>query len=227
MQISTRKQVVLLGLLTVVFLLCSGWLYRQSAIQLHALSGVTVMPNIPLNRFPYEMGSWHGTDQPISETVLKVAANDDYLSRIYSDPHRRLHASLYVAYTAEPRRMLGHRPRVCYVGSGWAHESSEEQVFETNTGRIIPCLIHRFYKTGLDYRSVFVLNFYIVNGELTSDHRQFSGLRWRRPKLTDGQPDYVAQVQVSSVSEAAAKNLAREFTDEILQHFPMTSSNSR
>jgi hypothetical protein len=179
------------------------------------------MPNMPLQQFPYQVGSWQGVDRPISETVLKVAANDDYLSRVYTDRTRHLKAALYVAYTAEPRRMLGHRPRTCYVGSGWIHDSTEEQVFETTGGERILCLIHRFHKTGLDYQNVFVLNFYIVNGMLTSDHKQFSGLRWRRPKMSDGRLNYVAQVQINSVSEAAVKNLAREFTEDILRHFPM------
>lgn len=221
MQMNTRKQIVLLAVTVIFFLLCSGWFYRQSAIHLNALSQVKIMPNMPLSRFPYQLGPWQGTDQPISETVLKVAANDDYLSRVYSDTSRHLYASLYVAYTAEPRRMLGHRPRVCYVGSGWTHGSTEEQVFETAEGTKIPCLIHQFYKTGLDYRGIFVLNFYVVNGELTADHKQFSGLRWRRPKLTDGLADYVAQVQISSVSEAAVKALARDLSDAVLLHFQM------
>lgn len=222
MLLNTRKQIVLLAVVTIAFLLCSGWLYRQSALHLNALSRVQVMPNIPLSRFPYQIDSWQGVDYPISETVLKVAANDDYLSRVYNDTSRRLQASLYVAYTAEPRRMLGHRPRKCYAGSGWIHDSTEEQIFETVNGKKIPCLIHQFHKTGLDYQSIFVLNFYIFNGELTSDHKQFSGLRYRRPKLTNGVPDYVAQVQISSISEAAVKSLARDLSDEILRHFPKT-----
>lgn len=222
MQIGIRKQIVLLAIVTMVFLLCSGWLYRQSAAHLNALSRVKVMPNIPLSRFPYQIDSWQGVDYPISETVLKVAANDDYLSRVYSDASRRVQASLYVAYTAEPRRMLGHRPQVCYVASGWIHDRTDEQVFGTVSGKKIPCLIHQFHKTGLDYQNIYVLNYYVVNGELTSDYKQFSGLRWRRPKLTNGRPDYVAQIQISSVSEAAVRDLAGDISDEILRHFQMT-----
>ena len=218
---STQKRIVLFSAVAVLFLLGSGWLYRKSALRLNALSEVKVMPNIPLQRFPYQIGPWRGADRPISETVLKVAANDDYLSRAYTDNNRHLQATLYVAYTAEPRLMLGHRPRVCYVGSGWTHDNTQVQSFETPDGRTIPCLLHQFHKSGLDYQDIFVLNFYIVNGELTSDHKQFSGLRWRRPKMSDGRLDYVAQVQISSASEAAVENLAREFTEEILQHFPM------
>ena len=217
---STKNRFFLFSGLAVLFFLGSGWLYQKSAHYLNALSDVKVMPVIPLDRFPYQVGTWQGTDSPISETVLKVAANDDYLSRYYVDSNRHLQATVYVAYTAEPRRMLGHRPRVCYVGSGWIHDGTEEQIFETSGIRRIPCLIHRFHKTDLDYQDIVVLNYYIVNGKPTSDHKSFSGLRWRRPKMENGQFDYVAQVQISSGSESSARILAEEFSYLILQHLP-------
>ena len=86
---------------------------------------------------------------PISETVLKVAGNDDYLSRFYVNPKVQAGATLYVGYTAEPRRMLGHRPQVCYVGSGWVHDYTNQEVIRTAKGKEQDCLIHRFYKPGL------------------------------------------------------------------------------
>ncbi len=210
-------------MMTVGLLLCSGWLYRKTAFYLHLLSQVKVMPNIPLEQFPYTLGSWEGIEYPISETVLKVAANDDYLSRVYVDNIRQLQATLYVAYTAEPRRMLGHRPRVCYVGSGWIHDGTRTAEFETVTGVKRPCQIHQFHKTGLNYQDIFVLNYYVVNGVITIDESAFSGLRWRRPKISSGRIDYVAQVQISSISEVAVQTLAREFTREILSYFPADS----
>ena len=215
---STKKRFLLFSGLAILFFLGSGWLYQKSARYLNALSDVKVMPAIPLDRFPYQVGTWQGADRPISETVLKVAANDDYLSRYYVDSNRHLQATVYVAYTAEPRRMLGHRPRVCYVNSGWIHDGTKEQRFETSEIREIPCLIHRFHKTGLDYQDIVVLNYYVVNGETTSDHKTFSGLRWRRPKMENGQLDYVAQVQISSGSESSVRILAEELSDLILQY---------
>ncbi len=215
-----RKQVVLFSAIAILFLLGSGGVYRKSADYLDALSQVKVMPTIPFDRFPSQIGLWQGVERPISETVLKVAANDDYLSRVYSDSSRQLQATLYVAYTAEPRRMLGHRPRVCYVGSGWIHDETEDQTLETSNDVKISCLMHRFHKAGLDYQEVFVLNYYIVNGKVTSDHEEFSGLRFRRPKVTEGRTEYVAQIQISSVSETGARVLAEELSDLILMHLP-------
>ncbi len=217
---STKRRFFLLSGLTILFFLGSGWLYQKSAHYLNALSDIKVMPAIPFDQFPYQIGPWQGVDRPLSETVLKVAANDDYLSRYYVDNNRHLQATLYVAYTAEPRKMLGHRPRVCYVNSGWIHDGTEEQRFETSGVHRIPCQIHRFHKTGLDYQDVVVLNYYVVNGETTSDHKAFSGLRWRRPKMGNGRLDYVAQVQISSASESSARILAEELSDLILQYLP-------
>ena len=204
----------------ILILLGSRSLYHFFEVCLQTQSSHYISPRILLDQFPYTIGSWEGVDVSISETVLKVAANDDYLSRLYVDSVRRLQATVYVAYTTEPRRMLGHRPRICYVGSGWVHDSTKELAFELSDGLKIPCLVHRFHKGGLDYQDIVVLNYYIVNGSVTSDHKKFSGLRWRRPRVSRGSIDYVAQVQISSVSEAALESLAREFTQDILRHFP-------
>lgn len=202
-----------------LFFLGSGVLYHFFAERLDALNSISVSPAIPLQDFPYQIGPWEGVDVPISETVLKVAANDDHISRLYVDRNRNMKATLYVAYTAEPRRMLGHRPMVCYVASGWIHDGTQQDQIETPTDQEIPCLVHRFHKPGLTYQDAVVVNYYVVNGALTSDHKSFSGIRWRRPKITNGRPDYVAQVQTISDSEQASRSLAIELSDHLLRHF--------
>lgn len=214
-----KIQWLALAVTAILVLLGSRTIYRFWAAHLYAQSSREILPAIPLRTFPYSIGPWDGVDVPISETVLKVAANDDYLSRSYTDPVRHLQSTLYVAYTAEPRRMLGHRPRVCYVGSGWVHDNTQEQILQVSGGRKIPCLVHRFHKTGLAYQEIVVWNYYVVNGDITSDYTQFTGLRWRRPKMNDGRVDYVAQVQISSASEVAAEKLMQDLTEAILRHF--------
>ncbi len=205
--------------MAILFFLGSGVLYRLSAERLDSLSLVRVLPAIPLQDLPYQIGQWEGVDVPISETVLKVAANDDYVSRLYVNRNRNMKASLYVAYTAEPRRMLGHRPMVCYVASGWIHDGTQQTQVETPAGQEIPCRVHRFHKPGLAYQDVVVVNYYVVNGKLRSDHKSFSGIRWRRPQITNGRPDYVAQIQTMSDSEQASRSLAIELSDHLLRHF--------
>jgi len=209
--------------LAIIILFASKVLYSFFEASLQKQSSQKILPTVFLGDFPYVIGPWEGVDVPISETVLKVAANDDYLSRSYVDPVRYLQVTVYVSYTTEPRRMLGHRPRVCYVGSGWIHDSTTEHTFELSDGLEVPCLIHRFHKGGLDYQDIAVLNYYIVNGSLTSDYKDFSGLRWRRPRANRGPVDYVSQVQISSVSEVALESAVQDFTQDILRYFPNTS----
>jgi hypothetical protein len=182
--------------------------------------GLKVLPKIPFEYFPRSISGWEGQDQPISDTVLKIAANDDYVCRRYVHTDNQFAASLYIAYTSEPQRMLGHRPQVCYVGSGWTHDSTVQESLTTPEGRQISLLVHRFSKKGLSEQPVTVLNYYVVNGEITADHTLFSGLKWRRPQIRNGRASYVAQVQVSSTSPQAAYALAETLSDQILFQLP-------
>jgi len=129
-----------------------------------------------------------------------------------------LAASLYVAYTCEPRRMLGHRPELCYAGSGWQREETNKGKLALSDGRTVEVLVHRFSKQGLAEQQIFVLNYYVVNGEITADHTSFSALKWRR--LPSGCADYVAQVQISSDSVDGAYALAEAVSEQILFHLP-------
>lgn len=211
---------ILVGLLGLVVVAGAGAYYHRLAEKYDRLASTPLMPSIPLENFPMLLGHWQGQDVPISETVLKVAGNDDYLSRFYAHRDLRLGVSFYVGYTAEPRRMLGHRPKVCYVGSGWIHGETRNETFRTQNGTDLECLIHRFYKTGLAYEEVYVLNYYIVNGQLTTDQSMFDGLSWRRPKQIEGRLAYVAQVQISAATEQAVRLFGSLAADELMDYMP-------
>jgi hypothetical protein len=198
----------------------AGWYYGVLAEKYEAVSMLPLLPSSPLDNFPLILGGWHGRNVPISETVLKVAGNDDYLSRFYVNAQAQAGATLYVGYTAEPRRMLGHRPEVCYVGSGWILDYTKPEIVRTAKGNHSECLIHRFYRPGLAYEEVFVLNYYVLNGAITTDHKSFDGLRWRRPKQAGGRLEYVAQIQISSSSEQAVRLLAQQIADPIMDYMP-------
>jgi EpsI family protein len=204
------------ALAAALLLLLSDRGYQVLEQRFSAFAGMQVMPKIPFEYFPRSIGGWEGQDVPISETVLKIAANDDYVCRRYYHAEKQLSASLYIAYTGQPQRMLGHRPQVCYVGSGWTHDGSRQEGLTTPEGRELDVLVHRFSKKGLAEQHIWVLNYYVVNGLVTSDHGAFSGLKWRRPQVRNGRAGYVAQVQISSTSEQAASALS----DQILFHLP-------
>jgi len=175
---------------------------------------------VPLERFPMEVGAWSGEDVPIAETVLKVAQNDDYLCRGYRRLSPDQSATLYVAFSSRPRTMLGHRPTVCYVNSGWSHEGTDRSEIRSGEGQAVPCLIHRFREPMRAQSEIIVLNYYIVNGNLTTDESVFTGLGWRTPNIGGNAARYVAQVQISSVQESAARALGEDLTDAILKFLP-------
>ena len=123
--------------------------------------------------------------------------------------------------------MLGHRPQVCYVGGGWIHDSTEQSEVISNFGRAIPCLVHRFHMPAPGYEERVVLNFYIVNGQLTNDESSFSGVGWRTPNIAGNTARYVAQVQISSVLENSTRTAVKNMTELILAFFPDENGDVR
>jgi hypothetical protein len=175
---------------------------------------------VSLNAIANEIGNWVGQDVPIPDNIQRIAGNDDFLNRVYTHQTTKDQVNVYIAYSAHPRTMLGHKPEKCYVGSGWTHESTENSTVITRSGKTISCLIHRFGKTIPENQKVVVLNYYLLNGQITSDERNFSGIGLRTPNIAGDPARYVAQVQISSVLENSVRLAAEDMTDLILDYFP-------
>jgi hypothetical protein len=203
-----------------VLLVVIGIGYRLMATKMNVIVTTPIKLETPLSEFPIRIGQWIGRDVPISETVLKVAANDDFLSRLYVNESNNQWANVYIAYTARPRTMLGHRPQVCYPANGWTHENTEHVQVISNSGRKIRYLLHNFQKSTSETEEIIVLNYYIVNGRITDDESIFSGLGWRTPNVDGNPARYVAQVQISSGLENPVRQLAKEITDLVLNFLP-------
>ncbi len=72
----------------------------------------------PLAQFPRDIATWSSHDQPLDQDVLKVAAVDDYLNRVYESHTKRL--GLYVGYYRSQRQGEAlHSPLFCLPGAGW------------------------------------------------------------------------------------------------------------
>jgi hypothetical protein len=213
--------------LAVMLLISAGVSYRVLATKLDVLTSKVIELPVPLSFVPAQMGDWKGRDIPIAENTLRVADNDAYLNRLYVNELSNEWANIYIAYTARPRTMVGHRPQVCYVGGGWILDSTDKIEIESGSGLVIPSRIHRFHKSSPSYEEIIVLNYYIVNGQLTNDESVFSGLGWRTPNIEGDPALYVAQVQVSSVSEHAIRVAVNDFTEIILKFFPDKDGNVR
>jgi hypothetical protein len=207
-------------LLAVAALLLAGAVYRLAASRLKAIIANPITLPVPLSEFPVRVNGWIGTDVPLSESIQRVARNDDFFNRLYTNAPNDQQVNVYVAYSARPRTMLGHRPQVCYVAGGWVHDSTEESQVVSSGGRAIPCLIHRFHMPGVEGKEAVVLNFYIVNGLITTDESVFTGLGWRTPNIAGNPARYVAQVQVSSVLENSVRSASKGMADLILGFFP-------
>lgn len=203
----------------VALLLFSGIAYRVLASHLKIIIGTPIQLPVPLRAFPYEINGWGGRDVPIPDNIQRVAGNDDFLNRLYINETNEQWANLYVAYTARPRSMLGHRPQVCFVGGGWIHDDTKSSEFAINTDTKIPCLVHRFHRPAPQSEVRVVLNFYVLNGEVTADESGFSGVGWRTPNINGDPARYVAQVQISSVVENSVLNAAEDMTEQILEFF--------
>ncbi len=206
--------------LGLVLLVCGGVTYRVVASRLKLVVSTPVMLPVPLDAVPMQIGHWVGEDVPIPANIQRVAGNDAFLSRLYTNKVSNQWANVYVAYTAHPRTMLGHRPQVCYVAAGWVHDRTDQTTVTSGKGREIPCLLHYFHRYAPDREETVVLSFYVVNGQLTRDESVFSGVGWRTPNISGDPAHYVAQVQISSVLENSVRAATEYIAEPVFDLLP-------
>jgi len=211
-------------ILAIVLLVASGVIYRLLASHLNLVVKAPIALPVPLNSFPNRIDYWSGTDLSIRTTTREYMERnfaDDFLSRRYISSERNIWADVYIVYcSSRPGGILGHRPGVCYPAHGWVHDSTERSQFRSRAGRQVDCLVNRFHKPAPAYEQVVVLNFYVLNGQITADENDFSGPLGRRPNIARDPARYVAQVQISSVLENSVRTAAADMTDMILDFFP-------
>lgn len=198
-------------------LIVFGLGYRALASWLDAETSIAIKLPRPLSALALDLGPWHGTESPLSDGVLRIAGNDDYVSRAYHNVETGAEVYLYVAYTGRPRTMLRHRPTVCYPNAGWLHATTVTLSLAGPEGVSAPALLHTFVKSsGTEERRIKVLNYYVLNGRPTIDDKRFWGLQWRTPNLSRDASRYVAQVQVAALvrtTPAAAEAAVQAFAE--------------
>lgn len=205
-----------------LLLLGGGATYRLVAERVGAELAAPLRLDPPLSTLPPDIGLWQGEEVPVREGVLRIAGNDDYVSRNYRNVRTGEIVHLYIGYTARPRTMLRHRPGVCYPSAGWTPVSVQDDVLilaapssgNPSAASRLPVRLHSFLKPGVTEQRVVVLNYYVLNGNPTTDEDSFWGLSWRDPNRRRNPLRYVAQVQlaasVRTTPEAAARTL-RQF----------------
>jgi len=135
-----------------------------ATVGLHALShGTPALLSSPLNSFPLELGSWHGREVPIDRDILKVAAVDDYLNRVYQSPAGGA-VGVYVGYyKSQQTGDAIHSPKNCLPGSGWQPVTAGRLRISLPNGTLAPVNLYVIEK-GLD-RQV-VLYWYQSHGRI-------------------------------------------------------------
>jgi hypothetical protein len=206
--------------LAIILVVLSGAAYRVLAARLKVIVDTPIELPVPLSYVPTVIGNWSGKDVPIPENIKQAAGNDDFINRLYVNQSGNRWVNVYVAYTARPRTMVGHRPEVCYVGGGWVHDSTEPSEVIYDSGKSIPCSIHRFHWPSSEYQEQVVLSFYVVNGQISSDESVFSGVGWRTPNIKGDPARYVVRVQISSSLEGSTITAAQDMTDLLLSFLP-------
>jgi len=209
----------------------SGIGYRFLTCRLGPVFGTEVKLPIALSAFPAKIGNWVSQELPIPLTTKEYMEKhfaDDFLSRRYINTETEDWADVYIVYcSSRPGSILGHRPGVCYPANGWVHDSTELSQLISQTGRQIPCLIHRFHKPAPLYHQTVVLHFYILNGRVTANESDFSGLLYRRTNIAGDPARYVVQVQISSVQENTIVTAVKDMADLILDFLPDESGQTR
>jgi len=175
---------------------------------------------VALAQFPARLAGWTGEDRPLTPEVQRVAGADDYINRLYVNRITGDWANLYVCFAGRPRSMVGHRPRVCYAAHGWAHDGTQADELLLPGGEKLPFLIHRFHRITPEIGDTVVLNYYVLNGVPTSEESDFAGVGYRLPNIAGNPAFYVAQVQISSVSESSVRRLAAATASRILDFLP-------
>jgi len=209
-------------LAAVLSLLLAGAFYRSEARRLESISSTPVRLPSPLSTLPMLIGDWKGRDIAIPELVQKAVVNDDFMCRLYVDRLTGQWAQIYVGFSGRPRTMIGHKPTVCYVSAGWIWDSSERSQIRCRDGSVVPCLIHRFHRPDFSGVELTVLNFYVINGQISCDEGAFSGINWRTPNIAGNCARYVAQVQISSALETFALAAGGDLAATLVDFFPNT-----
>lgn len=223
--------VLFVWILAVLLLVSAGIAYRVPASHLKLLFSKPIKLPVPLSDFPKQIGNWVGNDLPIpaiTREYMEKNFADDFFSRRYINSATQTWADVYVVYcSSQPGAIRGHRPRVCYAGHGWVHDSTKASQFVSQAGREIDCSIHKFHKGGLARDEKVVLSFYISNGRIAANESGFLGLFSRRPNISRNPGRYIAQVQISSVLENSIRTIAKDITDLVLDYLPDKNGHVR
>ena len=146
-------------------------LLLATALLLHARNHNEVFPwRQPLASFPSQLGSWRGSDIPISTEVLNILGPGEFVLRDYRDESdRNPEVNLFIAYF--PSQRAGdtiHSPKHCLPGNGWSPvESGRIQV--SLPGRM-PFTANRYVIASGDERQLVIYWYWAHDRAVASEY---------------------------------------------------------
>lgn len=179
---------------SIVLLMVSGIGYRMTADWFDRAVVGAPLPVGSLGAVPLQIGDWFGEDVPLDDAIIKRTDTDDHLNRTYRKRGSREAVSVFAGCGVKLRDLMPHRPTVCYIGAGWTLDQSKTVQVDAAGVGTLPCMIHTFYRSGLDSATMTVLNYYIVDGQYSED---VSLLRSKARSSGLG-AIYMAQIQIAA-----------------------------
>ena len=167
----------------------------------------------------------------IPPEALDLLGPDDYVARLYQDPHSQHRAELFVAYY---KSQLGpknaHDPKVCLPGSGWnPTESRVDRIQLPGTKFSFPVNYYRISKATSE--QVVLYWFQTFNGVYTFEQQLKAHRVW--DAIVDNRTDMalvriivpVSQEGEGSAADSATR-LAQEIYGKMLAYFPSAVKGS-
>ncbi|MEQ1484717.1 VPLPA-CTERM-specific exosortase XrtD [Methyloglobulus sp.] len=124
--------------------------------------------------FPTQLGSWHGEQDAMEETVTKYLGLTDYILANYKDDKSQT-VNFYAAYYESQRKGVSpHSPRVCIPGGGWQiSEITRTQVGDLPINRIVikkedntQLVYYWFQQRGRQFANEYLMKWYLFKDAL-------------------------------------------------------------
>jgi EpsI family protein len=184
---------------------------------LHSVSLQNRAPlHAPLRNFPVALAKWRGTEEPLSDEIVKAVAVDEYVNRVYSDGAAQP-IDLYIGYYESQRTGdTIHSPKNCLPGSGWNPVEAARLSFAAPDGKQL-AVNEYIVEKGLDRD--LVLYWYQSQGRIIAS--EYSAKVWMvldalTRDRTDGALVRIVTPQEGSVAAARARAVA--FAEAMYPH---------
>lgn len=212
-----QRQVVIAAFAAALLTFLFAETYYVLAAQVSGpVNKVPIDPAV-LEQLPRQIGDWAGQDIPVDEAIRERTGADAIVNRRYVRGDGPEFVGLYVASGVSARALVGHRPEVCYISSGWTLMDRHSMKLPLADGTELPCHVFQFSRGMLDTERTTVLHYYIVDGQYCGDVSLLRMKVWRGSRMID----YATQVQIV----VSTKTLTPELATKLVSGFAIDSAS--